>query len=98
MSGIQTRLPRPWKSAVQLKKYAVLAIGLAIPVSFQLGKKSCAVWRMARVGPAARKLHRIIAKQTATAVYSLNHRGLVMYKKQKHVESNDDMNRGSITN
>jgi hypothetical protein len=98
MSGIQIRLPRPWNSAVQLKKYAVLEIGLDIPVSFQLGKKSCAVWRIARVGPAARKLHRIMAKQTATAVYSLNHRGLEMHEIQGHVKGNTDEEEMLITN
>jgi hypothetical protein len=98
MSGIQRRLPRPWNSAVQLKKYAVLAIALDMPVDCQSGKKSCAVWRIARVGPAARKLHRIMAKQTATAVYSLNHRGLEIHEYQERVMGHIDGEEIVITN
>jgi hypothetical protein len=42
VTGIQSRLPGPWKSAVQLKKQGVFAMGPAI-VSFQVAKNSRAV-------------------------------------------------------
>lgn len=46
----------PWSSAVDVKKYAVLAIAPESVAGPALGKKSMAVGTIAMVGPAAKTI------------------------------------------
>lgn len=74
------KFPVPWSNAVVLKKYATLETLALKPVGStvggEAGKKSRVVLTIATVGPAARKLHMRIARQTRTAMDFLYHFGL----------------------
>ena len=72
----------PCSSAVVVKQYETLetfAVNpVGSPVGVAPGKKLKVVSTIATVGPAARKLHQRIAKQTIKAMVYLYHCGLVL--------------------
>jgi hypothetical protein len=73
-------LPTPCNSAVDVKKYDTLptdeAKNAGSVAGSAPGKKLMVVDTIAMVGPAARKLHIIMAMQMTVAMYHLYHCGL----------------------
>jgi hypothetical protein len=71
-SGIQKKLPTPCIKAVVEKKYEALPIAVTnacgSTAGLALGKKSMVVETRAMAGPAARKLHIIMAMQMTVAM------------------------------
>lgn len=68
IKGIHIRLPVPWRSAVVVKKYAILAMAAGKPgIGGATPVKPIVMSTIATVGPAARKLQKNIAAQTSSA-------------------------------